>query len=419
MPTRRRMLAERRKAVGYSQEALAEAMDVAVSTVKRWESGATDPLPQLRPKLARLLRASLRELNELLAEGRQTAPTMPAAPATSASLAPVFGLPAAENDGARNGWGSVHGDVVTMQAFRTADLRIGGGHLYASVVNYLHRDLAPRLFGGTSPAGDRSVFTAAAALTEMAGWMAHDAGQDTIAQQHLGRAHDLVAIGGDYQLSAHILASMSHLSHRLKQPGQAIRLAHLGGKALHGFPPQPQLEARLLAMQARGHAARRQGKECTQLLIQAEDALACTPSEDQSPWISQFDEGSLASEAARCMRQLGDWSEARRQADRIIALRPSNRIRARAFGQLLLVISLIAQDQPEEACDVAHEALDATRSLGSRLVVEQLSELEQLFEPYRDNADVAEFLDSLKSTLGGRGNPPWLRLDAPRTGEDT
>lgn len=409
MPTRRRMLAERRKAVGYSQEGLAEAMDIAVSTVKRWESGATDPSPQLRPKLARLLRASLRELNELLAEGRRPALTMPA---TSASLPPAFGLPAAANDGARNGWGSVHGDVVTMRAFRTADLQIGGGHLYASVVNYLHRDLAPRLFGGAPIAGDRSVFTAAAALTEMAGWMAHDAGQDTIAQRHLDRAHDLVAIGGDYQLSAHILASMSHLSHHLNQPEQAIRLAHLGGKALDGFPPQPQLEARLLAMQARGHAAHRQGKECTRLLIQAEGTLARTPSEEPSPWISQFDEGSLASEAARCMRQLGDWSQTQRQADRIITLRSSNRIRARAFGQLLLVAALIAQDQPDEACSVAHDVLDATRSLGSSLVVEQLSELARLFEPYRDNADVAEFLDSLKSTLDGRGNPPlWLRLE--------
>lgn len=63
-------------------------------------------------------------------------------------------------------------DAMAMRAFRTADLQAGGGHLYASVVRYLQADMAPRLFGTDDGASSPALFTAAAALTEMApgGW---------------------------------------------------------------------------------------------------------------------------------------------------------------------------------------------------------------------------------------------------------
>jgi transcriptional regulator with XRE-family HTH domain len=62
----------RRKALGYSQEQLAEHVRVERSTVARWESGETAPQPWFRPKLARVLQLSLEQLDELLAEGSLT-----------------------------------------------------------------------------------------------------------------------------------------------------------------------------------------------------------------------------------------------------------------------------------------------------------------------------------------------------------
>ncbi|KAB2370974.1 tetratricopeptide repeat protein [Actinomadura montaniterrae] len=67
-------------------------------------------------------------------------------------------------------------------------------------------------------------------------------------------------------------------------------------------------------------------------------------------WVSPFDAGSLASEAARCMRQLGNLAEAERQARQIIKLRADSHTRSRAFATLLLVTVLIAQGRPDEAC---------------------------------------------------------------------
>jgi transcriptional regulator with XRE-family HTH domain len=69
MSARRPRLAARRKATGFSQEQLAERLDIDRSTVARWESGETDPQPWIRPRLARALQLSLGQLDHLLAGG--------------------------------------------------------------------------------------------------------------------------------------------------------------------------------------------------------------------------------------------------------------------------------------------------------------------------------------------------------------
>jgi DNA-binding XRE family transcriptional regulator len=65
---RRYRLVSIRKAAGFSQERLAEAVGVERSTVMRWERGETCPQPWARPKLARALGISDQSLSELLDE---------------------------------------------------------------------------------------------------------------------------------------------------------------------------------------------------------------------------------------------------------------------------------------------------------------------------------------------------------------
>ena len=279
-----------------------------------------------------------------------------------------------------SGASSMYGgsDAAAMQAFRAADCQVGGGHLYATVVSYLQTAVAPRLFGSVAGAGP-SVFAAAGALTEMAGWMAHDAGRDAVAQQHFQRALDLASAGNDGQLTVHVLASMSHLALHRAEPRAAIRLARQGQGALAEASPNPALSARLLTLEARGLGALPQPDRvlCGKALLRAERMLDRAPAEPQSPWISRFDEGSLASEAARCLRQLGHFDAAAEHARRIIEMRPNSHTRSRAFGQLLLASVLVARGEPEQACEIARQTLDATQSLGSYLVLQQLRDLGQ------------------------------------------
>ncbi|MEV7971166.1 helix-turn-helix transcriptional regulator [Sphaerisporangium sp. NPDC088356] len=58
MAARRQRLADRRKALGYSQESFAELLGVDRSTVGRWECGDSEPVPYTRPKLCRALKVT-------------------------------------------------------------------------------------------------------------------------------------------------------------------------------------------------------------------------------------------------------------------------------------------------------------------------------------------------------------------------
>uniref|UniRef100_UPI003EB725FC hypothetical protein n=1 Tax=Nonomuraea sp. bgisy094 TaxID=3413781 RepID=UPI003EB725FC len=133
----------------------------------------------------------------------------------------------------------------------------------------------------------------------------------------------------------------------------------------------PAMESRLLTMAARGFAALNDSKECARLLVRAEEALGREEDGAASPWTGPFDEGTLALDTARSMLTLGQFREARRQADRAIALRPADRTRSRAFAQLVLADVLIETEQLDEACGAVVGVIEDTRALSSLVLTRQ------------------------------------------------
>src|SRR3954447_21321976 len=102
---RRDAFVARRRALGLSQQDLADAVGVERSTISRCERGESEPRPWYRPVLAETLQVSLEQLATLI-----DGPPRPQQPAPLSSDADE--------------------DVLAMHAFRAADRQMGGAHLY-------------------------------------------------------------------------------------------------------------------------------------------------------------------------------------------------------------------------------------------------------------------------------------------------
>lgn len=122
MSQKRTRLAARRKAVGFTQDQLAERLKVDRSTVARWESGDTAPQPWVRPRLARTLQVSVEQLDDLLHED------------DSAASAAAFPLAPTGNNG------SSQAVATGLPALDAVDTQADGGGIYASTVKYLQDD---------------------------------------------------------------------------------------------------------------------------------------------------------------------------------------------------------------------------------------------------------------------------------------
>ncbi|WP_079086382.1 hypothetical protein [Streptomyces silvensis] len=224
-------------------------------------------------------------------------------------------------------------DLAAMDAFRAADRQTGGGRLYGAVVRHLADRVAPRLVDTGSGS---QVFAVAAALTEMAGWMAHDSGQDDLASRHFSRALPLARTSGDLPLTANVAASKSHLALQTGDTSGAARWAQTGLDHAGRGPRIPSLTARLQTMQARALAAGAQRTPAVRSLEAAHDTLDGS-ADAAHPWLSPFDAAALASESALILRDMEQHDQALRQAEQAVTLREPGRTRSLALSRIVLV----------------------------------------------------------------------------------
>jgi transcriptional regulator with XRE-family HTH domain len=349
---------------------------VTARTVWRWEHG-TRPLARYRRLLCALYGVSSEELGFRLSAHTPSATPEAVRTATQAVL----------------------------QAFRHADRQLGGGYIYGAVISYLTREVAPKLAASTPDA-----YAAAAALTEMAGWMAHDAGHDGLAQRHFDRALRLACSTDDVELTAHIHGSVSHLAQHAERPHQALRVAEAGVAILRCKERGPAVAARLHAMEARAFAALGRKADCGRTLLSAERMLDRRPLDTPSPWTSPFDHASLAAEASHCMQQLRQLPAARRHSERVIGLRNSTHARSRAFSQLRLAHILVTQGEIDHACTIAADALESSGQLSSHRVSQLLHALYSRLLPHAAARGVDDVVEALSAALGARV-PAHLLVD--------
>ncbi|MGL5866019.1 MAG: helix-turn-helix domain-containing protein [Dermatophilaceae bacterium] len=301
---------------------------------------------------------------------------------------------------ASDAWPPSVGAIRAMAgSVQVADRQFGGGRLYGSVMSYLQYEVAHALF---APRSGASVFAAAASLTEIAGWMAHDSGRDVDARTHFDGSYRLALAAGSPALAANMCASMSHLAGQLGMTGDALHLAETGLGRAAETGGIARIDARLHAMRAKAHAMRGNRSAALADLARAELALGGSESNEHADWSAHFDEASLAAETATALHLLGDLHGAEKQATSVIRLRQGDRVRSGAFGRLSMASILLDSGCIDEAARLGRTVCAVAPTLSSARVRARLGDLALAVRTRPDTDEARLFLGDMDLLNHGR-----------------
>jgi hypothetical protein len=301
----------------------------------------------------------------------------------------------ARGNGGHVGRADVAAVRATTVALSELDHRFGSGQVRAVVVHYLNSVISGLLTGSYREEVGRELFSAAARLTELAGYMSVDTGQPGLAQRYYIQALRLAQAAGDRAYGGYVLAaSMSHLADSLGNVREIAQLARAGQEGARG-QVAPRAQAMFQAAEARGHARLGDARSCDAVAGRAREAMeraeAAPDSGDDPAWIGHFDPAYLADELAHCQRDLGRPRETVEQAGRSLAGHPERRTRRRAIGLFLLAEGYLQQREVEHACHTGTKAVELLAGLRSKRGAEYLEDFRGRLRPFANEPVVREF----------------------------
>ncbi|MFJ8440891.1 tetratricopeptide repeat protein [Kitasatospora griseola] len=270
--------------------------------------------------------------------------------------------------------------------FSQVDQRRGGGHARTAVVQYLTSDVARFLKGTFASEGTRrQMFSAAAELAYVAGWMAFDSADHAAAQTYFGQAVRLAAEADDPAMAGHVLRAMAHQALDLGHPKQALDLAAASISGDRYALACPRERALLGVIHARGLAATGRHTAATGALLQAQrDLAAAAPGDDEPARVFFFGEASLAHETASALRDIGDLAGAVKEFRHSVETRKATsfaRTHAVTLGYLGAVH--VRLKNIEEACAVWSDALDAMEPVRSGRTRQTAMHMRTALSPFR------------------------------------
>jgi tetratricopeptide (TPR) repeat protein len=302
-------------------------------------------------------------------------------------VAPRTALPAA-NGSRAIGAADIEDIEEATRAFRVLDNRMGGGRIRPTVVDYLHGNIVPLLHNSRcTEEVRRSLFSAAAELTQLAGWQAYDLEQQGLAQRYLVQALSMARFAGDESLGGEIVAAMSHQAIWVSQLDQAIDMAQAAQASAHRVG-LPVLETEGLVMEAHAYALLGDAGACSRALKRASVSFERGGSEPPA-WLRYFDHAYLAARIAHCFRALGQGDATEKYALRSLDM-DERFIRGKAFNIALLAAGYAAQGEVEQACATGRDAVDRIVALDSARAV---TYIRNLLVDLRGHDDVGEYRD--------------------------
>jgi len=393
MAVRRTGFVRARKAAGFTQESFAEVMHVDRSTVARWEQGAREPLPYQRPKLARLLKITMAELDELLH------PKAESVAAKQHASQPAVVSPAPR---------VVRAELLTQyealtSAYRQIDYQAGSAAVYEQTVSQLNRLMG---MADNVPSAHYQRFALVLGDTaQLAAWLAIDHQDYGAARRYTSLALSSAQEGEDAQLHAYVLGIMSYIHLHAGRGPDAVRLLlaalHLAenprfgiGQAVHSWLSEAIGEAYALAGDHQAGAA---------ALAEAERLFDGVDQAGVPAWLGFYNgDEHIMRLKGRCLVRLGDGAAAVTALEEAVQALPVHYVRERSGTLIDLAIARLMPSrsgrtsdvEPEAAATAALEAWELAVQTGSGRNQRRVRELLPRLQPYRRLGAVRTLLEA-------------------------
>ncbi len=395
---RRRKLATARKAAGYTQEELAEALHVDRSTVQRWEAGRHAPWPYLWPRLAHLLGVTREQLQTLLADDAEpSSPTSQTVALADMKRRTVIKWGAAASLGASAGAAVGMADVTRLHRaaarLHGLDQQHGGDTLWQAALAQAHDGVQLLEYGSYTDAVGRHLLTATGELQVCAGWLAYDAGQHDVARDCFVDALAISRQANDAQIETRALANLAAQSNALSRPREALRYAVGAEHAATGQDATPWLAAIPQFRLAIGNSLTGNARDADHAITIARRVLerdGDTANEEWSVFLSPFEVDGIE---ARCAMELGQPSRAERLFEQAIAGYVKQCARNVVLYRVRLARARLDAGAVDGAAEAAHAALDdLSGEVASWRVNSELDAVAQRLATYPDVDGVETFV---------------------------
>lgn len=395
MATKRIGLARRRKLVGYSQEQLAERLSVDRATVARWERGETNPQPWFRPRLARELRISAEELDDLLTtvdamEGdgvtqllnQDMVPLAVQAAFGTLPLAPdlPIGLPMTMTTPKHLGLDDITQIELTTTLFEQWDFRFGGGLSRHAVLGQLEWVRQLHADASLSPEARTALQRAIARLGQVAGWMSFDAGDTPTARRCWLYALYMAGQAGDWPMRVNVLLDMAREAVYHQAPRDALDL--MGLAASRSGELTATVKTAVGVVTARAYGALGDEQSCVRAIGAAEETFTRRDLGQDPPWIWYYDEAQLAGDSGHAVFDLAIRGSRIEHAIGLLslaqALHGSQAPRSRTFALAKLATLHAARREFDLAVTVIEPALTAAPAISSTRLTDDLRALDAI-----------------------------------------
>ncbi|MEV8096548.1 hypothetical protein [Kitasatospora sp. NPDC085879] len=306
--------------------------------------------------------------------------------------------------------GPVGNDEVTalersVEVFRAWDASRGGGLQRKAVVGQLN-EVGDILTHRHTPAVERRLWTVAANLAVLAGWMSHDVGLEPTAQKYFVIAAQAAKEADDRPRAGEAISRAARQMLHLGRADDALELMQLA-QASAGDRAQPRTRAMLHTVEAWAQASLGRSDATRRVLGEAEDLFVQDADEAPPSWMQLFNEAELHGMQALVYRTLAEHDPgavrlAEQHARRAIDLRPAGRERSALLDQITLASVYWISGEPDEACLQAKLAMNAINQTSSLRTWDRLREMYRLAGRYQGLPEVAELRDEIDAVMPQR-----------------